>query len=85
MLAESHSGGVVMQTNTATFEDGVLKPTQPLNLPPHSEVRVTIELLPASPLMVGELNAFLQSLPSLGDDAEDFARDIRAIRMGFRT
>jgi predicted DNA-binding antitoxin AbrB/MazE fold protein len=74
-----------MQTITATFEDGVLKPTQPLNLPAHAEVRVTIELLPASPLTVGELNAFLGSLPSLGDDAEEFARDIRAIRMDFRT
>ncbi len=69
-----------MQTITATFEDGVLKPTQPLNLPAHAEVRITIELLPASPLTVGELNAFLLSLPSLGEDTEDFARDIRAIR-----
>jgi predicted DNA-binding antitoxin AbrB/MazE fold protein len=72
-----------MQTITATFEDGVLKPTEPLNLPPHAEVRVTIELLPASPLTVGELNAFLRSLPSLDDDAEDFAQDIRAIRAEF--
>ena len=29
----------------ATFEDGVLKPHEPLNLLPHSQVRVTIELL----------------------------------------
>jgi predicted DNA-binding antitoxin AbrB/MazE fold protein len=72
-----------MQTITATFEDGVLKPTQPLNLPAHAEVRVTIELLPASPLTVGELNAFLQSLPSLGNDAEGFAKDIHAIRADF--
>ncbi|HBI46646.1 MAG TPA: hypothetical protein DDY78_27900 [Planctomycetales bacterium] len=72
-----------MQTITATFEDGVLKPTQPLNLPAHAEVRVTIELLPTSPLTVGELNAFLGSLPSLGDDAEDFARDVLAIRAEF--
>ena len=34
-----------MQTITATFEDGVLKPTQPLNLPDHSQVRITIEPL----------------------------------------
>lgn len=32
-----------MQTITATFEDGVLKPTQPLNLPEHAEVRLTVE------------------------------------------
>lgn len=49
--------------------------------------RVIARLMPAqpkSPLTVGELNAFLRSLPPLGDDAEDFARDIRAIRLGFR-
>jgi predicted DNA-binding antitoxin AbrB/MazE fold protein len=69
-----------MQTITATFEDGVLKPALPLNLPAHAEVRVKIESLPPSPLTVGGLNAFLQSLPSLGDDAEAFAQDIRAIR-----
>lgn len=32
-------------TITATFENGVLKPTQPLNLPNHAQVRVTIEPL----------------------------------------
>ena len=72
-----------MQTITATFEDGVLKPTQPLNLPAHAEVRVTIELLPAFPLTVGELNAFLRNLPSLGDDADGFAQDVRASRAEF--
>ncbi len=69
-----------MQTITATFEDGVLKPSQPLDLPAHAEVRVTVELLPASPLTVGKLNAFLRSLPALGDDAEAFAQDVRSIR-----
>jgi predicted DNA-binding antitoxin AbrB/MazE fold protein len=29
----------------ATFEDGVLKPTQPLELPSPTRVRITIELL----------------------------------------
>jgi predicted DNA-binding antitoxin AbrB/MazE fold protein len=72
-----------MQTITATFEDGVLKPTQPLNLPAHAEVRLTIELLPASPLTAGKLNAFLRSLPALGDDAEVFAQDVRAVRAEF--
>jgi predicted DNA-binding antitoxin AbrB/MazE fold protein len=33
------------QTITATFEDGVLKPAQPLNLPEHAQVRLTIEPL----------------------------------------
>ena len=35
----------MIQTITATFEDGVLKPTQPLFLPEHAQVRVTIEPL----------------------------------------
>jgi predicted DNA-binding antitoxin AbrB/MazE fold protein len=72
-----------MQTITATFEDGVLKPTQPLDLPAHAEVRLTIELLPAPPLTVGKLNAFLKSLPALGDDAEGFSEDVRAVRAEF--
>lgn len=72
-----------MQTILATFEDGTLKPSQPLNLPAHAELRVTIEVLNPTPLTVGKLNSFLQGLPSLGDDAEDFARDDRAIRAEF--
>ena len=72
-----------MQTITATFEDGVLKPAQPLNLPAHAEVRVTIELVPTSPLTVGKLDAFLRSLPDLGEDAEGFSQDVRAVRAEF--
>jgi antitoxin (DNA-binding transcriptional repressor) of toxin-antitoxin stability system len=48
--------------------------------------KVIARLMPAepiSPLTVGELNAFLRSLPSLGDDADDFAKHIRAIRAEF--
>lgn len=74
-----------MQTITATFEDGVLKPTQPLDLPAQTQVRITIEVLPASPLTVGKLNAFLRSLPALGEDAEAFSQDVRAIRAEFPT
>lgn len=33
------------RTITAIFEDGVLKPTQPLDLPEHAQVRLTIEEL----------------------------------------
>jgi predicted DNA-binding antitoxin AbrB/MazE fold protein len=33
------------QSFLATFEDGVLKPHDPLGLPPHSQVRVTVELV----------------------------------------
>ena len=71
-----------MLTITAIYEDGVLKPTQPLDLPAHTEVRLRVELLPAPKLLVGDLNTFLKSLPSLGDDAEAFAQDIRDIRAG---
>ena len=39
---------------------------------------------PSSPLTVGELNAFLRNLPSLGDDAYAFTQDLRAIRAEFR-
>jgi len=74
-----------MQTITATFEDGVLKPAEPLDLPAHAEVRVTIELLKAAPLTAATLNAFLQNLPSLDEDADDFARDIRDLRAEFPT
>ena len=38
---------------------------------------------PRSPLTVGDLNAFLRNLPSLGDDADGFAQDVRAIRAEF--
>ena len=38
---------------------------------------------PRSPLTVGELNAFLRKLPSIADDADAFAQDVRAIRAEF--
>ncbi|HLN29786.1 MAG TPA: hypothetical protein VK395_18715 [Gemmataceae bacterium] len=47
---------------------------------------VIARLTPAEPpsrLTVGELNAFLHGLPSLGEDADDFAKDVRAIRAEF--
>jgi antitoxin (DNA-binding transcriptional repressor) of toxin-antitoxin stability system len=48
--------------------------------------KVIARLTPAEPrsvLTVGELNAFLRQLPSLGDDADEFAHDLRAIRAKF--
>jgi antitoxin (DNA-binding transcriptional repressor) of toxin-antitoxin stability system len=50
--------------------------------------KVIARLMPAeprSPLTVGQLNAFLRSLPSLGDDADKFAEDVRAVRGQFPT
>ncbi len=72
-----------MQTITAIYEDGVLKPTQPLDLPAHTEVHSTIEPLRVFPLTVGMLNTFLKGLPGLGDDTGEFVNDVRAIRTGF--
>src|SRR5438132_1528837 len=48
--------------------------------------KVIARLTPAVPrsrLTLGELNAFLRSLPSLGDDAEDLAKDLGSIRAEF--
>jgi len=45
--------------------------------------KIIARLMPAEPqitLTVGGLNAFLRGLPPLGDDADGFAADIRAIR-----
>jgi predicted DNA-binding antitoxin AbrB/MazE fold protein len=39
---------MLMQTLYAIFEDGVLKPAQPLSLPPHAHVRLTLEVLEES-------------------------------------
>lgn len=50
--------------------------------------KVIARLMPAeprSPLTVRDLNAFLRSLPSLGDDADTFSQDVRAIRAAFPT
>lgn len=47
--------------------------------------RVVARLTPAGPqsrLKVRDLNAFLRSLPQLGDDAEDFQNEVRELREG---
>ena len=48
--------------------------------------KIIARLMPAAPrprLTVGELNAFLRTLPPLGDDADAFAQDVRAVRAEF--
>ena len=72
-----------MSTFTASFEGGVLRPLQPLDLPEHTKVRVTIEPLPSSRLTVAGLSSFLKRLPPLGDDSEQFEKDVRAVRDAF--
>ena len=39
--------------------------------------------VPPSTLTIGGLNAFLGNLPSLGNDADEFTKDIRDIRAEF--
>ena len=39
--------------------------------------------VPRSRLKVGDLNAFLEGLPGLGEDADAFLDDMRAIRREF--
>ncbi len=49
---------------------------------------VIARLTPAirsSPLAVGELEDFLRGLPALGEDADAFGEDLRAIRAKFPT
>ena len=48
--------------------------------------KIIARLMPVSsgsPLTVGQLNAFLKGLPSLGDDADNFTEDLRDIRAEF--
>lgn len=48
--------------------------------------QVIARLTPASRrsrVTVGELNAFLRGLPSLGDEADSFAQDVRTLRAEF--
>jgi antitoxin (DNA-binding transcriptional repressor) of toxin-antitoxin stability system len=48
--------------------------------------KVIARLTPAEPrslLTVRDLKAFLANLPALGDDAEEFAQDVRAVRAEF--
>jgi predicted DNA-binding antitoxin AbrB/MazE fold protein len=69
-----------MPTTTAMFENGVLRPVELLDLRESAMVRLVIERLPKSRVTVGNLNAFLRSLPSLGDDAKQFERDVAAVQ-----
>lgn len=52
------------QVVTAVYEDGVLKPAEPLNLAPHTTVQLTIEELPhdAGPPTAEEKLAMLQQM-----------------------
>ena len=50
--------------------------------------KVIARLVPSSPrrgIKIGELNELLRHLPSLGEDANSFARDIEAFRKSLPT
>jgi predicted DNA-binding antitoxin AbrB/MazE fold protein len=51
------------QVFTATFQDGVLKPEQPLDLPPGTRVRVTVETF-----AIDERDKALQELDRLCEE-----------------
>jgi predicted DNA-binding antitoxin AbrB/MazE fold protein len=50
------------QSITATFEDGVLKPDQPLRLPAHARVRLTVDSLEQEPVGSEDAWAELEEL-----------------------
>ncbi len=73
--------GVEAMTITveATFEDGVLKPAEPLPLKPHDRVRLTVEALPArtqsAPLNLSKLFADIEAEVGLFDGPVDLAAE----------
>lgn len=71
-----------MNAIKATWTNGQILPSEPVVWPEGTEL-VIEPAMPHSPLSVGELDAFLRSLPSLGDDADQFAEDVSAIRKEF--
>jgi hypothetical protein len=71
-----------MNSIKATWTNGQILPSEPIVWPEGTEL-VIEPAMPHSPLSVGELDVFLRGLPPLGDDAEQFANDISAIRREF--
>jgi predicted DNA-binding antitoxin AbrB/MazE fold protein len=64
----------------ATYEDGVLKPHQPLALAPHSQVRVLVEPLDAAASLINQKTAWqnvkqLWATSSIDSAGERLTRD----------
>ena len=63
----------------ATFEDGVLKPAEPLPLKQHDRVRLTVEELPrattSAPLKLAKLFDDIEAEVGLFDGPSDFAAE----------
>jgi predicted DNA-binding antitoxin AbrB/MazE fold protein len=72
----------------ATYEDGVLKPKTPVDLPEKAEVHLTIETEPPSKTPLGRdlralrAKALAEGAPLL--DADAILEEVRARRGGFR-
>jgi len=63
------------QIITAVVENGMLRPDEPLNLPPQTRVRLTVELLPLSP--VGDDEAWQE----FEQACEEISRDFGGVRL----
>lgn len=67
------------QVVTAVYEDGVLKPTEPLNLPPHTTVQLTIEPInswgASRQKRVAALEAFLRQARPVESPESHLTRD----------
>ena len=73
-----------VEKNFATLVDKVYREGISIDL--ERDDKVVARLTPAQPhreITLGELNAFLANLPSLGEDTDRFSEDVRAIRAAF--
>ena len=71
-----------MNAIRATWTNGQILPNEPVAWPEGTKLFIE----PAgqqSPLLARDLNTFLLSLPPLGDDSDEFAKDVNAIRAEF--
>ncbi len=57
----------MIQVVSATFEDGVLKPDEPLQLLPHARVRLAVELLQEEPQPRADGNGSADREPPVAD------------------
>lgn len=92
-------GGIVLLDNGAPLADGTEVHVTPVAKPVANGPAILAALATSPPvpqewvdelerairpkMTVGELHAFLQNLPILGDDADQFAEDVRKIRSGY--
>jgi predicted DNA-binding antitoxin AbrB/MazE fold protein len=69
-----------MKAIHAVYEDGVFKPTEPVDLPEHCRVRIEPEegdLAAGKGTTVGDLSRFVGILKDLPMDPMEFQRQIR--------